>query len=637
MRRLVVLLLLLLLGTHLVAQEVLAPLQSAERCSMGTKNNEVVAVKLPFFDDFANYTGSPNPRLWLNQQAYVNSDFALFPPTIGMVTLDCLDAQGEVYAHASIDAFSSDTLLSQPIRLDSLFVPFRKKMQPSDSVYLSFYYLPGGGQGEPWEGLGDCPEEGDSLFLEFYNPAEDQWTTVWSIGGISVDSLEVQTGTHWQYVSIPITEWSYFSSQFQFRFRNYCSLDVNPKLGIVGNSDQWNLDYIYLDYNRSHNQKTFRDIAFVHKATSMLEDYTAVPFRQFRPSQLRSNTQARITNLYNSSLSSFYSYDVIDEADGSILKHYDGGYDNVPSFFQTHQYQTNAAHASAPIDFVFPEMAEPKTYRIQHVVREGVGGDNHLANDTTVFYQVFDNYFAYDDGVPENGYGLTTSGGKMFLSCRFDLSEPDTLTALDLYFNRTRNKENADVKFILCVWSDNGGKPGDLIYRDEVKSKVDYHGINRYCRYPLQQPVLVQGTVYVGFEQVGNDFINLGFDRSNDTRNRIFYRTSSQWQNSILMGSLMLRPCFGESALVGITHPEQVELPEILVYPNPSKDKLFIRFSVNPEQPWTYTLIDLQGRMLKQGNSDEMIDLSGYAKGLYLLKITHPTSGQQILKKIALQ
>ena len=336
MKKLVILLSVLALGTNLVAQELLAPLQSAVRNSTGAKNNDVVAVKLPFFDDFANYEGRPNPRLWLNQQAYVNSDYALYPPTIGMVTLDCLDAQGEVYSHASIDAFGADTLLSQPIRLDSLFVPFRKKMQPSDSVYLSFYYLPGGGQGEPWEGLGDCPEEGDSLFLEFYNPSDNQWTIVWSVAGNSVDSLEVQTGTRWQYVNIPITAVGYFSSQFQFRFRNYCSLDVNPKTGIVGNSDQWNLDYIFLDYNRSHNQKTFRDIAFVQKAGSMLEDYTAVPFRQFRPNQMRSNTQARITNLYNSMLSSFYSYDVIDETDGFVLKHYDGGYDNVPSFFQTH-------------------------------------------------------------------------------------------------------------------------------------------------------------------------------------------------------------------------------------------------------------------------------------------------------------
>lgn len=40
---------------------------------------------------------------------------------------------------------------------------------------------------------------------------------------------------------------------------------------------------------------------------------------------------------------------------------------------------------------------------IEHGVREGVRG-MPPQNDTIRFTQVFDNYYAYDDGTPENGY-----------------------------------------------------------------------------------------------------------------------------------------------------------------------------------------------------------------------------------------
>ena len=126
-------------------------------------------IGLPFVDDFSNYTGYPDTALWIGKQAYVNQSFAVTPPTIGCVTLDAVNERGFVYAHATVSptTFSADTLLSRPIRLDSVFAPVPMQLTPKDSVYFSFYYQPGGGLGKPWNLLGAAPEPDDSLLLEF--------------------------------------------------------------------------------------------------------------------------------------------------------------------------------------------------------------------------------------------------------------------------------------------------------------------------------------------------------------------------------------------------------------------------------------------------------------------------------------
>ena len=93
-------------------QEILAPLSSAAR-PQGAKNSDTIVTELPFFDDFAEYEGLPDPKRWLTNQAYVNKDYAPEAPTIGVATLDALDAYGNLYPHASSNLFSADTLASQ--------------------------------------------------------------------------------------------------------------------------------------------------------------------------------------------------------------------------------------------------------------------------------------------------------------------------------------------------------------------------------------------------------------------------------------------------------------------------------------------------------------------------------------------
>ena len=127
-------------------------------------------VRLPFVDDFSNYTGYPDARLWEDNLGYVNTGFAVYPPTIGVVTLDALNEYGQVYSHAESSPFPADTLTSNPIRLDSNFQQHRQ-MMVADSLYLSFYYQPAGASktypAGGWQIVGDAPEYSDKLILEF--------------------------------------------------------------------------------------------------------------------------------------------------------------------------------------------------------------------------------------------------------------------------------------------------------------------------------------------------------------------------------------------------------------------------------------------------------------------------------------
>lgn len=599
------------------AQEVLLPLQSVPPTPKVQKTSGET-VTLPFFDDFSHGAIS---YFLPSGGATVDDGAGLLPPTVGVVTLDAIDQSGHLYPHASIAPFTADTLTSLPIKLDGF--------SPADSLILSFYYLPGGGEGNLWERVGDTPEAEDSLFVDFFRPSDSMWVTVWSRGGTEVDSLVNNTGVHWQYVTIELDDNAYFDSTFQFRFRNHCSLTVTTKPGMTGNCDFWHLDYILLDRGRSLlSSPVFRDVAFSSPAPSALASYRAMPARQYRSTEMSTAFNMRIVNLFGSDLATQYTYAIVD-ASGDTLYQYDGGYENAPPFLPTETCQQSPAHATPAVDYAFPESSQPASYTIVHMVREGVGGDIHRENDTVRFQQLLTDYYAYDDGTAENGYGLTTTASHLFLACRFDLNETDTLTALDLYFNRTINGENEQVPFLITIWQADNGKPGTVLYRDRSSRRPVTENLNSFHRYLLDTAVVVSGSLFVGFEQTNNYYINLGFDRSLNSADRIFYLTGTEWQQSILSGSLMLRPCFGTAATVGIAPAQKTA---IHVFPNPTNDKVYIEGL--PEGSHI-ELYDAAGRRVHT-DLHPHISTSNYPNGLYLLRCITP-DGSAHTTKIVIQ
>ena len=588
-----------------IAQEVLLPLQWGPQARPAAKTAGE-PVQLPFFDDFSARGVFPAADLWESRGVTVGNGAGLMPPTVGVATLDAVGADGRLYEGAAAGLFTADTLCSQTIELGAL--------APADSVVLSFYYLPGGGKGDLWLRIGDAPEGSDSLMLEFYRAADSTWVTVWARGGTEVDSLVRATGRDWQYVAVAVTDSAFFTDSFAFRFRNLCSVASTSKPGLAGNCDYWHLDYVLMDQGRtSVRTPEFRDVAFVAPAPSMLAHYQAMPARQYRQSDTAGTMEMTITNLFGSALATQYKYAVLDEQ-GDTLYRYDGGFENAPPFLPDGAYQTAAAHATPAVGYAFPEGTEQREYTVVHTVREGVGGDMHRGNDTVRFSQVFADYYAYDDGTAENGYGLTSTASRVYLAYRFDLNVEDTLTAVDMCFNRSLGGENEDIPFYITIWRCENGMPREVLYRDHTGRRPAFDGIDVYKRYVLESAVTVSDSIFVGFEQANNYFINLGFDRNCDASERICYLTGTEWQRSILRGALMLRPCFGVSATVGIEHPGREA--EWRMYPNPADEEVWMEgLSTDGE----IRIYDMTGKLVASARGNR-IETRGLANGVYVVR-----------------
>ncbi|MCG8700255.1 MAG: hypothetical protein MI922_19535, partial [Bacteroidales bacterium] len=133
------------------------------------------ALSLPFFDDFSYYhrTPYPDPNKWMDNGAFINSTFADSVISVGVATLDAINAYGNVYAQN--DSYTpSDTLTS--VQIDA--------STATDSVYLSFWYQGGG--------RADWPEEKDYLILDFFNATTGNWDSVWAIEGFRDSSFTQQ-------------------------------------------------------------------------------------------------------------------------------------------------------------------------------------------------------------------------------------------------------------------------------------------------------------------------------------------------------------------------------------------------------------------------------------------------------------
>ncbi len=580
---------------------------------------------LPFLDDFSSYTGLPDNDLWDGENCFVNHNYQYLPPSIGVVTLDAVDRDGELYPDANSFGFMGDTLCSQFIRLDSLRSPVARKLSVADSVYLSFFVQPGGGAGNMWERIGSQPSIKDSLVLQFFSATENSWTNVWTMTGTSVDSLYATDSTYFRYVLIPIDEEKYFNEFFKFRFLTYSSLDANPDADYVMNCDQWNIDYVYINYNRTCSDSSFRDIAFVNAATSLIKDYTAVPYKHYRTDMMKTNLNTTIVNLHSSALSSSYKY-FVNDRNGNELANYDGGFENISPFMTSHAFQTSPNHINPPLQYSFPLMSQEEEFEIVHVVREGVGQDNLSSNDTIRYRQVFSNYFAYDDGTSEGGFGINPLKGSN-LALGFTLRQEDTLASVDIYFNKTNNRDTNDKRyFYLCVWDatdDEEPLPNNLLYKSErFLPKSD--SLNKYTRYFLSEPlVLEEGTFFVSLEiKNKGDYINIGFDRNNDASKHIYSKISSgeDWEQSFVVGALMIRPYFGYKA-VGLEN--MFADKDILVYPNPAKDNIYI--NTGEERIKECYLTSVLGKReriypTQQGNI-YVYDLSSKVSGTYVITV----------------
>jgi len=628
MKRLAAILILSLCICNLYSQEVVIDCGNPALSDYSARYFEKYSFKaatsdtleLPFFDDFSSSYIYPDSTKWTDKYAFVNNSCAKNPVSIGVATLDALDEHGKVYPSLPIGMSDvSDYLTSKPINL---------QRNASDSIYLSFFYQCGGN--------GNVPELRDSLVLQFYSVADDEWRSIWKAeGGSAMDNFEL--------VLVPIVDSLWLQKGFRFRFMNYVSISSNYEPSWQSNVDQWNLDFIILDANRTANDTIIEDVAMVRNVGPFLKDYRAVPWSHFlykgREAVYDSIT-FNYANLQDAMHNINRQYDVFDKDETASLipartymdYHCGDDSENIDayeeiSYTKKFCYLFNEESYQADDSATFLIRANLKTDVAQ--VR-----DYYRWNDTVRFYQEFKNYYAYDDGTAEKGYGISGQGtANASLAYKFEPYMNDTLYGVYIYFNRTQNDGNVKY-FYLTVWEDNNGVPGDTIVSRLGVRPSFANELNGYVYYPLDTAVYISGPIYVGWIKTTNDMLNCGLDTENDAHDKIFYNVSGTWQNSIISGALMIRPVFGYELRQEATAPIETMTPQYSVYPNPASTEINIETETNFTGVIVY---DSLGRAVMQSGSETVINVANLPDGTYFVRPYSETAVFETVKVLIMR
>ena len=684
-----------LMATQALAQEILTPFQSPQKATV--RNGVAAAHFLPFFDDFSHSNLYPDSTKWTDNNAFVNDGFPLCPPNRNGVTLDVLDANGRVYDFAISNAFVAEYLTSVRIRLDSIMEPDPRALTPADSVYLSFYYQPQGNGNPPETQdslvlqFGTTTQHEEFLFLDYQNydiadifaemqvdtlfpgdtiwastgcqpglftlitdtltpmtqgsiavPCDSVFTTVtdttwyhiWSVPGQTLeDFMAENNGLYFKQVMIPITDLKYFRDDFYFRFYNYASIVGSSLPANRSNEDNWNIDFVYLNINRSAYDTDYPMLTFSGQRPSFFNRYQSIPYRQYRVnpnSSMRESLEIDIANLDGVDHEANYFY-MVQQVGGG--QHYMRNLESVNIHpYKTHGYLQCPEYGESPACPYVGELfdlnmwIDSASYLIKHYLYDSTA--NPPLVDSMVYRQGMYNYYAYDDGIPELGFGVRPAGA--CFAVRFDLADYDTIQGVQLLFNHTLNDAN-NKYFDIVVWKDENGKPGEEIYRLSSQRPQWQEQIYRFSYYEFDKTVTLAGAFYIGIEQRSDELINIGFDTSIDNIQYNFVNTNGSWQQSSKHGSLMIRPVVGASYYIGVQEANEAETLQL--YPNPVGNTLHIEGDIHGSQVSIY---DLTGRMVYQSAYQTIIPVDQLNDGLYFLNIV-TEEGQVINKKFIIK
>lgn len=548
-------------------------------------------LELPFFDDFSYPGQSPDAGLWQNSGASISCTLPLNPPSTGALTLDALDSLGRFYSNARYGSITpADTIESRPINLQ---YPGNK------SIYLSYFYQRGG--------LGDPPETGDSLILEFYSPTERQWSRIKAYEGGRCQPFRQEM--------IQISENKYLQKGFRFRFRNYISLGSQLAPDLVSNCDHWMIDYVTINRNRTDSDTIYSDVALSAYPEVRIGEYQLVPWRHYTAADPKPPVNYMIKYRNNDSKARLLdSINLYLSHDGKTEKYALGTY-NMPGSMDFDNENPDLGYTLTSQNDTSAE------YNIEvRLVSDALSSD-YPANNSLSINKKLTNCYAYDDGTPEAAYGLQgegSSGG--LVAVKFRTLKPDILKGIYMYFCPIYGNRQAD-NLNLKIWDCENGLPKNAIYTKRNVS-VPKDNTGQYILIPIDEDVEVADTFFVGWEKNDNAMIAIGFDKNSTAANPKFYNIGGKWKQSKEPGQIMLRPAFGQLMTpAGDIRPGDIasQLKTITVYPNPASQ--YIRIKGYQDHGNLY-IISASGKPVMQITEpcgDTEIDISGLARGTYII------------------
>ncbi len=616
----------LVLHTPVYAQFGLAPNHTTYQTPAlpAPRGEKTTCLTLPFFDDFANYTGRPDKKRWVAQSGvWINNNFGENPVSLGVATFDGLKANGSPYSFSNVvvDAVGTcDSLTSQCIDLSTYL--------PADNVYFSFVWQE--------RGMGERPDLTDSIYVEFLDNA-NKWNYVWG-------KIGNKPTAPFKPALIRLQESKYFHNKFQFRFINY-----GRKSGMY---DAWHIDYVYLNQNRNAKDTLVEEITSSKMRNFFFKNYSAMPIKQYFANPLAETSDSLKATINNLSGSGFdvVSYKMVleDTLTKTILTDLGTA---TPFILGGDKTQFPVARRIPPTPFA--NNNQKKAIRTKFIAITGDGTTtippvDLRINDTLTQINMLSDYLAYDDGSAEYGAGVNQRFGKVGI--RFRLNEPDTLT--DIRFHLTKfEKDLTGQTFNVVIWQKiaQGGELIDVVkyklvvpirYPPTRDTLLSVEAVRRQVEASFKFPLisLPAGEFYIGWEQTNNDRILIGYDRNTNSTADIFFNSGNGWgifeAQPDEVGSLLFRPVFSKDYLLS-REVEKTTAP-FVIFPNPSNGI----FNIQGDLPTEVQILDLQGRVQatyagRQGGYNQ-INLTNLPAGFYLLraKMRH---GKFFMQKLIIQ
>lgn len=631
MNRTAATILFLLIAVAASAQLVEFPLPRQAYTTSGKQAARTQALDptfLPFFDDFASSDTLLRDTLWLySQSVLLGNEMGIRPPSRNVVSFDGVDSLGKPYNINDMLAKGfADRLTSQPIRMDLV--------APADrpSVYFSFFYQ--------LRGRGEPPDPGDQLILSF-----KAQNGTWENAHILEITPTMPTDIFLQVI-LPITDDKFFHDSFQFRFSNTARLS--------GPYDTWNIDYVYLNKYRSSTDIYYPDRTISTPLTSLFAEYFSMPIQHF--------IEDMSANLTHPGME-LYNLKAIDSPGGGVhqqpinysttatITSLAGGaitqtqipLDNVvdPGNLVGLTYlPVTLATIPAPADF--DPLADSVHIRINYSMNTQ---DNEFLDDdgdydSAIYYPIdfrfsdsltadyfLSSYYAYDDGTAEYGAGLNQAGSYIAYLFTSRIDSLDTLTYVDIYFPEFG--DNTNQSLLLQVRSQLTDITATPLFEQLIV--VNRTSKNKVTRYPLFRPVLVGGTFYIGWKQLTNASIPVGLDKNTDNGDRIYYNVTGDWvQNTLVHGSLLVRPGFGKGDDGTITAAERIQTTPRL-YPNPAPGICTLNGRAEKIEVFDLTgrLADIQWEL---SGDETRITFSPGTSGLVLVRMI--VNGQAYTQKV---
>ncbi|WP_057936687.1 T9SS type A sorting domain-containing protein [Algoriphagus resistens] len=547
---------------------------------------------LPFWDDFSQ---GIDTLKWTVSGASYTETIGINAPSIGMVLLDGVDANGNPYSLSQRDQGETDYLTSKPFDLGTL------NPSDSESLYLSFF----------WEAAGraELPDESDQLTLQILDP-EGSWMTVWSqLGGVELDK-----DTFTQETIQIIPAWQHAAFQFRFFAQGRQS----------GPFDSWLIDYIYLNDGRTATDLDYLDRSLTRTNELRIGNYGAYPFALLEANQegLWSTVKNEFYNLENRFRAMEYSIVISDSSTPTPIN-LNTPFNPVPNALERRVFE------SREVD----EIPVPKNETTLEIISAITSGDGLLyevvEGDTTFFttvnYELNDtvrtsfpllDFFAYDNGSADYAAGINQRSGQ--LAVHYNTPEEVYLKGISINFT---NPKQANQAVDINVWKELDKPP---IFTREDLIAVKEAG-QEFLYYSLDTNLKVDGDFYIGFTQFTNDFLHVGLDKVNDTGDKLFYNVVGTWvQNEEIRGSLMIRPHISMDAPF-----EEVPAEEggIRIYPNPVETLLNLEGEFSEAR-----VFDSFGREIflerQLSSKGEIVNFNGQRPGIYVLNLT-TESGMQ--------